>query len=781
MPIENVVKLKSKQDAQSRARCLRAVMLLASTVAMGTGQAHANFVDGDFESLPPLTGWKQSGYDIPNAIPQFPPLTAADLGLVENASSNRSGVFDTGSDATTGDGLKWVGHVAHVHTSDHDTGMGRLGSGIEQQLTITAADVDADGKVHVRFTASTLLEASEHEPNEQPYSFIEITKSDGTTLFSTFNYAGEPGVPWQYYQAPEAVEDVAYTDWQAYDISLDPAMVKVGDTITLKAIAAGCGQGGHTGALYLNDVRTVKNVTGTSLWVTAEGPGVVQRHTAPDGTTEVTYTYTYTNNGDTPVDDVVVTPGMPVTTEPTPRPLGFVSIDTPSTPGARCVAPANALSPASCTIGRLEPGQSGIFHMTVKVPADSSADQVNNGNYPIEGRSFPKLLGPLVKTVLKADMQADIAALPAKVRVGEPYEGTFSCVNQGSSTSRATTCDVAGLPDGVSVGACTISPPSPGAPWVAGTEVPAAARVNCEVKGTPTQPGKATVVVSTSAQNDDLHDNDRATQTVEITAPDMAVDLSGLPATATVGQPYAGHFTCRNVGNADALAATTCTVTGLAPGITQGACTIDMTKAPWSAGQRVAAGQTVSCEVGGSLQSEQVMNITGTTSAQDDSNTANNTATLTVQPAVVQLPDLHVDLSALPGTGRVGKSYKGSFTCTNRGDADAVTDTSCVASDLPDGVKELACAISPNGAPWQQGQPIVRGGVVTCQVEGTPSKAQTRMVQGVSGSDREQTEVVISASDAPAPTPVPTLSRWGGIVVTLLLGGLAAFTMRRKF
>ncbi|MBN9339951.1 MAG: hypothetical protein J0H52_07735, partial [Comamonadaceae bacterium] len=50
--------------------------------------------------------------------------------------------------------------------------------------------------------------------------------------------------------------------------------------------------------------------------------------------------------------------------------------------------------------------------------------------------------------------------------------------------------------------------------------------------------------------------------TVSVSAPDMSASLY-LPATGTVGQPYAGHYTCQNVGTADAINNVRCLVQAL--------------------------------------------------------------------------------------------------------------------------------------------------------------------------------------------------------------------------
>ncbi|MBF5003684.1 IPTL-CTERM sorting domain-containing protein [Diaphorobacter caeni] len=767
-------------DSQDSARSLpwrrwsRMTLALCSCGLMLAPAAHAEFSNGNFESVTAFEGWTRFGWEIPKTITTFPPTKSADLGLTRSSAGDLSTVRNAGADKTTDNLLTWSDRVALVHTSDNSSGKNRKASSIEQQITIAASDVDADGKVHVRFTAAPVLEApDDHEENEQPYFFIEITKADGTTLFSTFNFANQPGIPWKLSKNSE----VTYTDWQAFDIPLDAQQVKPGDQITLRVIAAGCGKTGHTGAVYLNNVRMQSGVSGASLWVTASGPTAVMRHTGADGSTQVTYEYTYTNNGDVPVNNVIVQPSMPQTTDKAPKTTSFVSIGSPSVGGGACTAPATAGAAASCSIGTLAPGESGTFQMTVLVPGDTSADQLNNGTYPIAGDSVPALLGPLVKTALLADMVPDLSQLPTTAVVGASYSGSYSCTNQGATTALAANCAVTGLPRGVTAGQCTITPSTPAANWAAGSSVPPAATVTCPVSGTVTGAGTGPVEVNTGGSNDGDATNNRASKSVSVAEPDMAVELKGLPVSGVIGKPYAGSFTCTNVGSVAATSGTTCTVAGLPPGVSQGACAISPNAAAWSAGSAVPGGEVVTCEVGGNVNAMSRATVVGHTSATGDTNASNDTATLLLA-LVPAAPNLVVNVSGLPASGVVGRPYKGSFTCSNIGTADATTGTSCVATGLPQGVTQGACTISPNGAAWAQGDTIAEGAVVTCEASGTLAKTGTTTATGTTAGATATQDVTVS--DAPVPTPVPTLSQWGQMLMAGLLALAAVVTMRRR-
>ena len=111
-------------------------------------------------------------------------------------------------------------------------------------------------------------------------------------------------------------------------------------------------------------------------------------------------------------------------------------------------------------------------------------------------------------------------------------------------------------------------------------------------------------------------------------AQDMAVSLTGLPGTATVGVPYTGSFTCTNVGGVAASAGTLCSISGLPAGLSQGSCTISPSAAAWVAGNAVPVGAVVTCAVSGTPTTAGSPTITGTTGATGDGNAANDTASL---------------------------------------------------------------------------------------------------------------------------------------------------------
>lgn len=266
--------------------------------------------------------------------------------------------------------------------------------------------------------------------------------------------------------------------------------------------------------------------------------------------------------------------------------------------------------------------------------------------------------------------------------------------------------------------------------------------------------------------------------TMTVTAPDLAIDLSGLPATATVGVPYQGQLRCSNLGDADALSATACTTGPLPDGLSIQACTVSPDSAAWTAGNPIAQGAVVTCEVAGTPANvKKTTTTTGTTGTTGDRDLSNNTATQDI--TVVGAADVVIDLSGLPSTGTVGTPYQGSYSCSNRGSADQA-GANCAVSGLPAGITQGpgACTIVTPAAPaatgWTSPSTIPEGAVVTCVVEGKPTEVGSSAVSASGVDSKLSHEITIRA--VPVPTAVPSLSTWALLV---LATGLAMLGMGR--
>ena len=437
----------------------------------------------------------------------------------------------------------------------------------------------------------------------------------------------------------------------------------------------------------------------------------------------------------------------------------------------------------------LTPGQSLSLVLTYTAPASGPVGVTSTVATSTAESNGTNNTANAQTSISAPDLSISLAGLPASGTVGVPYSGSYTCTNLGTAdATAATTCTVgSGLPAGVTLGACTISPSS--AAWVAGNTVPIGQTVTCTVSGTPSAAGSTTANGSTGATGDSNPANNTATRNINIaaaTAPDLSISLAGLPASGTVGVPYSGSYTCTNLGTADATAATTCTVgSGLPAGVTLGACTISPSSAAWVAGNTVPVGQTVTCTVSGTPSAAGSTTANGSTGATGDGNPANNTATRNINIAAATAPDLSISLAGLPPSAQLGVPYSGSFTCSNIGTADATATTTCAVSGLPAGVTLGACTISPSSAAWVAGNTVPVGQTVTCTVSGTPSATGSTTVNGSTGATGDSNpanntatlDIAVGANNS---IPIPALSEWAMLLLSLMLGMAGLTAVRRR-
>jgi uncharacterized repeat protein (TIGR01451 family) len=612
---------------------------------------------------------------------------------------------------------------------------GKRATSISQQITIQPSDFDpVDNKVHIRFIAAPVLENPAHNVNQQPFFAIQLNnittgRVSANPLFFQWNFASQPGTPWKDLSAGAGTQlgsntSYQYTEWQSFDISPGNAFIHVGDTIEVVVIASGCSLGGHEGHVYVDDMHTT---IPSSLWVNATGPA----STTPGS--NVTYTYTYTNNGSTPVSNVTVVAnlpqGMPPLVGGVPGPVtaaqntNFVSNTNPTT------GSCTGSGPVTCSIGTLQPGQTGTFSVTVAIPGSwvvandgvNTTGPVNNGNYPISGTGVTTLLGPLVQTALVApsalsNLVANTSGMPTTAVVGTAYNGSYTCTNASNLSAAGdapnASCDITNLPAGLVVSGCTISPSN--IAWTQPATIPAGETVTCDVSGTPSSTGTVTGTVTANASNNSNSTNNIDTAPITVSASDM-VAAASLPASATVGIPYTGSFTCTN-NSAITATSVNCGITGLPSGLT--ATCRGPSNTTWVNGSSLTANQGITCTVSGTPSSTGNVTPTVTTNASNQANTANDTsvAPITIGNAASDM----FAASSLPATAKVFSPYTGSFTCTN---SSAVTALSvqCGVSGLPNGVAVTSCS-SPLRNPWVNGSSLPGRQTVTCRASGTPKK-----------------------------------------------------------
>ena len=413
---------------------LRRALLVLGACALWGGAAHANFVNGDFEEGT-FNSWTVTPAYNPG-IAHLPATSEQDLGL--QTATSATGVTDVqtvpagqvATDPNTAGGLSYPrfgNSVARINFG----GENNSAYIVRQTALMTANDKDPlDGKIHVRFAMAPVLEnPTGHSDSDQPYFFVQVKNlTKGTTLYTTFNFANQPGIPWQKGIITSSGEQALYTDWQAADIAPGPGMLDVNDQVELTVIAAGCSLGGHWGYLYLDAVGT--SLAGLSI--------ETQGKTTVDPEDTITYTYTYKNTSGVSAGNTVINATTPVTGNN--KNTTYVSHIPPA--GANCTPPTvGSAGVLECNLGTLADKKTGTFTMTVKVPADASTTSptnvVNNGNYTIASTTVSSVLGPLWQTTVlpkgtpTTDLQIAITDGMSAVSPSAALRYTVTVTNNG--------------------------------------------------------------------------------------------------------------------------------------------------------------------------------------------------------------------------------------------------------------------------------------------------------------------------------------------------------------
>jgi len=540
--------------------------------------AFADFVNGGFEdtytpssanTYNPITGWTQTGY-LFNGNSVSVPASMADINLT--AGTTPGGISDMviGANQTFFDyflvgatptstlllpvsGSQSV--MINLRSIDDPltksgttnpialwTSIGKQATALNQQITVQSSDIDStDHMVHVRLKVAPVLENPAHLVTQQPFFAIQLNnittgRTGANPLFFEWNYSGQSGVPWNALTAqgsnPGSNTSYQYTDWQALDIAPGNAFIHVGDVIELVVLASGCSPGGHDGHIYVDDVHTY---IPAGLWVYATGPS----SSTPGN--NITYTYHYSNAGDSAVNNVQVVLNLPVEGNPSSLPAPSTTFVSVTNPTIGTSASCTGTGPVTCNIGTLQAGQSGTFQLTVAIPSGwaLSTGPVNNGDYPISGTGVSPLLGPLVQTNLVAasslsNLIANASGLPTSATVGTAYAGSFTCMNSSIMTATGdapnASCDVTNLPTGVAITGCTISPSN--TVWTQPATIPSDQTVTCSVAGTPTTTGSFVANVTTNAANNSNSTENSASTTITVSSrilADIPATLDGAP------------------------------------------------------------------------------------------------------------------------------------------------------------------------------------------------------------------------------------------------------------
>lgn len=180
----------------------------------------ADFINGNFESGD-LSGWSvQTNLNVGLGV--VPPTQLAELNLQTggiNKTSLKSGLVPESMLAAglqAGDTLMYP-RFGQYSVVVNELGANRNANHLTQTMTTKAADIDpVDGKIHVRFCLAPVLQNPVHVASQQPYFYLEVKNTtQNKTLFSSFNFGGQAGVPWkssgggsvQYTQTGRATAD----------------------------------------------------------------------------------------------------------------------------------------------------------------------------------------------------------------------------------------------------------------------------------------------------------------------------------------------------------------------------------------------------------------------------------------------------------------------------------------------------------------------------------------------------------------------------------------------
>ncbi len=385
-------------------------------------RADAVFVNGDFETGS-LTGWAvttKMNYGI-----TYPPTSRVSLNL-QDGGIHYTQIVSGAAESLVPSGLTSAASLRVPKYGTKATVVNQLGknnnvNALSQTFTVTSADVDpADNKIHVRFALAPVLNSGGHGAADQPYFWVTLNNvTKGTTMFGTFNFANQTGVPWK-------IEGTNYyTDWQSFDIAPGNVALSSGDTIQLEVIGAGCSLGGHWGEVY---------VDGFGAFL----PGLQVAASAPQSAnagSNIMYTLSYQNRGTGAADNTTVTFNLPAS----------VSYQALSAPGASCTAPSVGATTGAvvCNVGTVNPSASGSFTVTVQIAA-AATGKISAGNYAIAATGVSSLLGPLVETNITSGVQyADLSAVitdgVAAVGWGQPYDFTITVSNAGPTAVTGAT------------------------------------------------------------------------------------------------------------------------------------------------------------------------------------------------------------------------------------------------------------------------------------------------------------------------------------------------------
>ncbi|MBC7376159.1 MAG: DUF11 domain-containing protein, partial [Burkholderiaceae bacterium] len=361
------------------------------------------------------------------------------------------------------------------------------------------------------------------------------------------------------------------------------------------------------------------------------------------------------------------------------------------TPAGVVNVPANGTVSASISFVQTTTGVVG--QGTANAVNDTNATN-NTATFTVAGTS--------------SDLSATFANFPASAPVNSTVNGSVSFVNMTGSTASTATFTLTLSPN---LGGVVVTSPILGA----GVYNPATGVVTFSPAGVVNVPANSTVSASisflqtstgvagtgtTNAVNDTNASNNTATFSVSGSAADMSASFASFPASAPVNTVVAGTANFVNVNAANVATTATFTLT-LSPNLAG----VTVTSAILGNGVYAPATGIVTFSpagvinvaakgtVGASISFIQTITgvvAQGATSALNDTNPANNTATVSVTGIAVA--DLGITKVASSAVGTVGQTINYIITFGNAGPSTAVNVT--VTDVLPTGLTLVSAQAS---------------------------------------------------------------------------------------
>ncbi len=264
--------------------------------------------------------------------------------------------------------------------------------------------------------------------------------------------------------------------------------------------------------------------------------------------------------------------------------------------------------------------------------------------------------------------------------VGTPASYTLTVTNTGTTATTAASTVTDTIPTGLTIG--TLPAGCTAAGQVVTCTVPtnqatgAAAAVSFIIPVTPTASAASPVVNSASvrgggdpgctATTTPLPGRCNPTTSTPLNAPDMTSAITGLPLAAAPGATVNGTLTCTNASTTAAATSVTCSVVGA----TLGNCQINGVGANVTQPATVPASGSLVCAISAIAPATGNIALTGTTSASNEINTANNGSTGNV-PVVDAVNDAVVSITsttsaqAVPGSVLAGDTIGGIAATTS--------------------------------------------------------------------------------------------------------------------